>query len=139
VRPSDGPPDCGILKQAYIEFIERAQRLFKAKRENTQSSQTQQRNTTMKKFALTAAALAVAFGAASPAFAESGDNRGIYDFDTTIVSVDRSNGTIGLSSGQTLDQSVEYFAFPATASVGDKVRVDIDGDNHTLKGVRVLN
>ncbi len=93
----------------------------------------------MKKFALTAAALAVAFGAASPAFAESGDNADLYDFDTRIVSVDRNNGTIGLSSGQTLDQSIEYFAFPAAASVGDKVHVDIDSNNHTLKGVRVLN
>ncbi len=93
----------------------------------------------MKKFALTAAAIAVAFGAASPAFAESGDNADLFDYSANIVSVDRDNGTIGLSSGQTLDQAVEYFAFPATASVGDKVLVDIDSTTHTLKGVRVLN
>lgn len=93
----------------------------------------------MKKFALTAAAVAVAFGAAAtPALAENSTNDGIYDFDANIVSVDRAAGTINLSTGQTLDQSVEYFAFPARASAGDKVRVDIGQDN-TLRGVRVLN
>jgi len=93
----------------------------------------------MKKFALTAAAFAVAFGAAaSPALAGSNDDDGLYDFDANIVSVDRVAGTINLSTGQTLDQSVEYFAFPARAAAGDKVRVDIGQDN-TLQGVRVLN
>lgn len=93
----------------------------------------------MKKFALTAAALAVAFGAAAtPTLAENSANNGLYDFDANIVSVDRVAGTINLSTGQTLDQSVEWFAFPARASAGDKVRIDIGQDN-TLQGVRVLN
>ncbi|MFN3170301.1 MAG: hypothetical protein ACE37E_06375 [Hyphomicrobiales bacterium] len=92
----------------------------------------------MKKFALTAAAVAVAFGTASPAFAGSNENDGLYDFNANIVSLDRQAGTINLSTGQTLDQSIEWFAFPARASAGDKVRIDIGQDN-TLKGVRVLN
>lgn len=92
----------------------------------------------MKKLALTTAALAVAFGVASPAFADNSDRDGLYDFDANIVSVDRAAGTINLSTGHTLDQSVEWFAFPARAAAGDKVRVDIGQDN-TLKGVRVLN
>ncbi|WP_375572801.1 hypothetical protein ABWH92_05260 [Ahrensia marina] len=93
----------------------------------------------MKKFALTTAALAVAFGAAAtPALAGNSDRDGLYDFDASIVSVDRAAGTINLSTGHTLDQSVEYFAFPARAAAGDKVRIDIGQDN-TLKGVRVLN
>ena len=90
----------------------------------------------MKTFTLTAAALAVAFGSATaPAFAA---NDGLYDFDANIVAVDRAAGTIKLSSGQTLDQSVEHFAFPRAAAAGDKVRVSIDEDNLTLKGVRVI-
>ncbi len=92
----------------------------------------------MKKFALTTAALAVAFGVASPAFAGSNENDGLYDFNANIVSLDREAGIINLSTGQTLDQSIEWFAFPPRASAGDKVRVDIGQDN-TLKGVRVLN
>ncbi|GAB5511030.1 MAG: hypothetical protein Rhims3KO_24310 [Hyphomicrobiales bacterium] len=93
----------------------------------------------MKTLALTATAFAIALGSASaPAFAESSGNADLYDYTANIVAVDRAAGTINLSSGQTLDQSIEAFAFPVQARVGDKVLVDIDGDDLTLKGVRVL-
>lgn len=93
----------------------------------------------MKTLALSAVAATIALGSlAAPAFAQSTSDALNLDFNSTVVSADAAAGTIKLSSGQTLDQSVEYFAFPRNIAAGDKVRVDIDGNDHTLKGVRVI-
>ncbi|MEM1286606.1 MAG: hypothetical protein AAGH43_14575 [Pseudomonadota bacterium] len=93
----------------------------------------------MKTLALTAVAATIALGSfAAPAFA--GDNADFPNrgYDSTVVSVDAAAGTIKLSSGNTLDQSLEYFSFPRNIAAGDKVHVDINGSDHTLKGVRVI-
>ena len=93
----------------------------------------------MKTLALSAVAATIALGSlAAPAFAQSTSDALNLDFNSTVVSADAAAGTIKLSSGQTLDQSLEYFAFPRNIAAGDKVRVDIDGNDHTLKGVRVI-
>ena len=81
----------------------------------------------MKKFALTTAALAVAFGAvATPALAVDHSNQ--QNFDSTIV--DLSGNSATLANGFMVDA-------PRAASVGDKVRVEIT-ENNDLKRVFVL-
>ena len=81
----------------------------------------------MKNLALTAAALTVAFGVASPAFAVDHGNQ--QNIDTSIVSI--AGNTATLSNGFTVDA-------PRAASAGDKVRVVLT-ENNDLKRVFVLN
>jgi predicted secreted protein len=81
----------------------------------------------MKKSALTTAALAVAFGVASPAFAVDHGNH--QNIDTSVVSI--SGNTATLANGFTVEA-------PRAASAGDKVRVVLT-ENNELKRVFILN
>lgn len=82
----------------------------------------------MKKYALTTAALAVAFGAAAtPALAVDHGNQ--QNVDSTIVSI--SGNTATLANGFMVDA-------PRAAGLGDKVRVVLT-ENNDLKRVFILN
>jgi predicted secreted protein len=81
----------------------------------------------MKKIALTTAALAVAFGVSSPAFAVDHGNQ--QNVDSQIVSI--SGNTATLANGFMVDA-------PRAASAGDKVRVVLT-ENNDLKRVFILN
>ncbi|MEM6382876.1 MAG: hypothetical protein AAF739_09395 [Pseudomonadota bacterium] len=86
----------------------------------------------MKTLALTATAVALAFGAASPAFASATNN---FSFDASVVSVDGSGVT--LSTGHMLDDSQGLFSLP-NAQIGDTVRVNINDDDKLIRSVRVI-
>ena len=82
----------------------------------------------MKKIALTAAALAVAFGtASSPALAVDHGNQ--QNVDSRIVSI--AGGTATLENGFMVSA-------PRAASAGDKVRVQLT-ENNDLKRVFLIN
>lgn len=87
----------------------------------------------MKRLAIALMSAGLAAGAAAPALANSDDVK----VDSHIVSVNANGSVITLANGMTLDRSVEYFAMPAGASAGDKVRVIFSDDNQ-LKRVFVL-
>ncbi|MGD1886363.1 MAG: hypothetical protein ACFB01_04425 [Cohaesibacteraceae bacterium] len=88
----------------------------------------------MKTLALSAAALSLALGSmAAPALADSDDIK----VDTYVVEANVAAGTLKLENGMTLDQSIEYFAFPAQAASGDKVRLTFNDEND-LQRVTVL-
>ena len=90
----------------------------------------------MKTLAIAAVAAALSVSAtAGNAFASDEFDRA---YDATVISIDVDRGVLTLDNGWTLDSSVPHFALPAGAQAGDKVRVNIGGDNHAVTGVRVI-
>ena len=90
----------------------------------------------MKTLAIATIAAALSIGAtAGNAFATDEYDPAV---DATVVSIDVDRGILTLDNGWTLDRSAEQFSFPAGAQAGDKVRVNINGDDHSLDSVRVI-